>query len=644
MPRAPRHAAAVLALVASPFVLAQTATPAPSRQLPETVVTAPRFAEDAMSLPLGVSVITADEIRASGATSVNEALIRVLGIPGKVDFYGVGDYGVDLRGFGATADSNQVVVLDGVRVSESDMGGTRLATIPIDSIERIEVIRGSGAVLYGEGATGGVIAITTKAGAGKGRTNSATAYLGGGSYGLRDARASATLAAGGFSLDAAAGRRASDGYRNGSRSELDSQSLGAQWSNDWLRAGATIAKEDLDAELPGALTRAQYNANPRQIGAFVDRAFLKGERINAFAQAELGSWQLAAEVGHRTRELKTVNGFFDYDIEADTQSIRARNESALFGFKNVLVVGADHSQWSRDILSFPATSEQRTRALYVKDDIFLATGTRLTAGLRSERIAKDDSTATANLNSRQRAWELGLSQTLAAQVTGYARIGRSFRLAKVDEFSFTNPTAIIQPQTSRDMELGARWAQGGSKLDARLYRSNITNEIGFDPASAGPFGPFGGANVNFDPTRRQGLEVDGVQRLNAAVALRLNAAVRRATFRSGPYSGRDVPLVPRTAVALHADWTPGGGHRVTGGANWVSSQYVDYLNTCSAPSYVTADLRYAYTFKNVELSLGASNLFDRKYFTQAFACAGNQATSLYPEQGRAVTTALRVSF
>ena len=96
----------------------------------------------------------------------------MLGVPGRLDLYGGGDYALDLRGFGITADSNQVVVVDGIRINEADLGGTRLAGISIDSVERIEVIRGSGAVLYGEGATGGVIVITTKAGRGTARKKS----------------------------------------------------------------------------------------------------------------------------------------------------------------------------------------------------------------------------------------------------------------------------------------------------------------------------------------------------------------------------------------------------------------------------------------------------------------------------------------
>ncbi|MCU0930326.1 MAG: TonB-dependent receptor plug domain-containing protein [Serpentinimonas sp.] len=185
------------------------------------MVTATRFAEPLATLPLGVSIITAEEIRVSGATTVNEAVMRLLGVPGRQDLYGGGDYNLDLRGFGSTADSNQVVVLDGVRLNEADLGGTRLAGINIDTVERIEVLRGNGAVLYGEGATGGVIVITTKAGNGTERRNTASLYTALGSYDTQELRASATLAAGGFSVDVAAQDRRSDNHRDNFNSSTD---------------------------------------------------------------------------------------------------------------------------------------------------------------------------------------------------------------------------------------------------------------------------------------------------------------------------------------------------------------------------------------------------------------------------------------
>ena len=638
-------AALPLAVLAALPTHAQTVA---TSSLPETVVTATRFAEPLASLPLGVSVISAEQIRTSGASTVNEAVMKLLGVPGRQDSYGGGDYALDLRGFGTTSDSNQVVVLDGVRLNEADLGGTRLAGIPIDTVERIEVLRGSGSVLYGEGATGGVIVITTKAGNGSARRNSATLYGALGSNDLRELRANATVASGGLSLDLHGQRRETDNHRDNFRSETDGAGLSAQWSNDTVRLGARYARDALDAGLPGSLTAAQYAANPSRTNNPTDRASIRNERSGVFGEAMLGNWQFGVDAGWREKSLDTVRptSVYGYDVDAQQLALKARHVNRWAGMQNSLVVGHDRGEWDRAVRGTFGSSVagQTSRGWYLKDDLTLASGTRFSAGVRTEKLDKsvDDGFAPFSLSERETAWELGVSQPLSSVTTVWGRVGNSFRLANVDEFSFTNPAVMIRPQTSRDLEAGARWAQGAYKLEARLYRSNLTDEIGYDRNAPGPFGL--GANINFDPTRRQGLEIDGDWKLSSALSLSARAALRRSTFRAGPYSGKDVPLAPRRTLALRADWVPMARHRVSAGVNIVGSQHPDFANVCSMPAYTTADARYAVQLKNMELSFGVNNLFDRDFYTQAFGCVGGQTSSIYPEAGRTFTAALRVSF
>lgn len=643
-----RLAAVPLAIAAAfpSFSVAQT-TPS----LREVVVHATRFPEQAQSLPLGVSIVTADEIRASGAATVNEALMRVLGVVGRQDFYGAGDFGLDLRGFGATADNNQIVILDGQRLSEADISGSRLAVIPIESVERIEVLRGSGAVLYGEGATGGVVVITTKAGLGKDRRNQAMLQAGAGSDHLRDLRASATVAAGGFSLDVNGQKRQGDNHREHFRSDNETASVTGQWSNDWLRVGLRHSRDDLDAQLPGALSLAQFEANPRQSAPDQrSTASIDGERTGVFATALLRDWQLEADAGTRSKGVRSrfASGSADYDVDAKNHGLRARNETAFGNWRNIFVAGVDRAEWKRDaefvFFGFPSSSraKQTSRAWYLKDDVILPSRTRLSAGWRNERIRKDDRGTDTRVDDRQHAWELGASQPLGASVVAYARAGRSYRLPAFDEFNFPGFGAALVPQTSRDFELGARHAAEGEKLELRFFRSRLTNEIGFDPAAPDTFG-FGG-NVNFDPSQRQGVELDASKAVTRSLTLRLNAAVREASFRSGTYAGKDVPLVPRRTLALRADWQPLAQHRVSGGVHWVGPQYADFNNTRRIPSYATADVRYAYQWKQLEFSVAVNNLFDRKYYSQAFLRAPAYTDLyVYPEAGRTFFAAVKVS-
>ena len=626
------------------------ATLAQSR-LQEVVVTASRFAEPAANLPFGVSVITSEAIRDAGVGTVNEAIMKLLGVVARLDTSGANNYSLDLRGFGSTSGSNQVIIVDGLRMNEGDLTSAALASIPIATVHTIEVLRGNGAVLYGEGATGGVIVITTKAGTGADRSNAAQLYGAAGSLGLRETRATATLASGGFSVDVAASDRNSDGHRDNLASASDAASASAQWGSDWLRLGARAGRDATRSGLPGALSAAQYAANARQAISPNEYAATQSTHSGIFAEAFVGSWQLIADANQRSKNYDSLafSSPYGYKVDAYNTSLRARHVGTFGQMPNVFVFGHDRGQWDRTIVSSmftPTGTRARadTSAWYVKDDLTLpATGTRLSLGFRSENLEKSEALSQTTLDQRQHAWEFGVSQPLASGLLAYGRVGRSFRLANVDEFSFTNPGVPLQPQSSRDVELGARWAQAATALELRWYRSALHNEIGYDPAGTGPFGPFG-ANINFDPTLRQGLEFEASHAVSPTLDLRLNAALRQARFTAGRYDGNDVMLVPKKSLALRADWRPAARHKLGAGVIWVSSQSPDFANQCSMPAYAVADLRYAYTVGQAELSLGVSNLTDRKYYTQAFGCRAGVTTSIYPEAGRTFTASLLVRF
>ena len=642
-----RPAWLALCFVGPQAVLAQS--PPAVALLQEVVVTATRFSENSDALTFGVSSISAEDIRKSGATTVNEAISRLLGVPARQDFFGGGNHTLDLRGFGATANSNQVVVIDGLRLNEADLSSPSLSGIPVDSVERIEVLRGNGSVLYGEGATGGVIVITTKAGKGVKRVNSAQINGAVGSYGLRDASASATVAGGGFSLDVATNRRSADNHRDNFRSEVEGSSLTGQWSNDWLRLGLRYGRDSVESGLPGSLSDAQYRANPRQTNTPLNNGSIDNERHGVFAEAVLGDWQLGADAGQRTKSYvsRSQFGVFQYDVEASTLGLRARHEASGRGLSNVLVLGLENNDWTRQVAGpFGNQSNADSRAYYVKDDItLLSTGTRLSVGLRTEQLEKDQNPPLVRLDDRQQAWDLGLSQPVSKEVTLYGRVGRSFRLANADEFSFTTPAIPIRPQTSKDVELGTRWKYSQGRAEIRAYRSELTDEIGYDPRFPNPasFSGFG-ANINFDPTRREGLEFELSHALTSTVDLRANAGLRKAVFRSGSYAGRDVPLTPRRTLAVQADWQLAAAHRLGAGLNRISEQHPDFANACTMPAYTTVNARYAYQFGNAEFSLAVTNLTDRQFYSQAFSCTGGVTGGIYPEAGRALTAALRVKF
>src|SRR5690348_10163870 len=154
--------------------------------VPSIVVTATRFPDSRRDLPVGVTVITADDIRKSASSSLGDVLAQ-FGLLQVRDLAGTQNPQLDLRGFGITGDQNTLVLLDGLRINEADLESAQLSAIPLEAIERIEIVRGGGAVLYGDGATGGTINIITRRGM-PGESH-ARALARAGGYGTAEGRA-----------------------------------------------------------------------------------------------------------------------------------------------------------------------------------------------------------------------------------------------------------------------------------------------------------------------------------------------------------------------------------------------------------------------------------------------------------------------
>ena len=125
------------------------------------VITASRLEQEGYRLPGNVSVITKWQIEDSNAQSVPDLLQQVEGIF-IYDNSTTKTSTVDIRGFGDTANRNTLVLVDGRKLNTIDSGVADLTQIPVGAIERIEIIRGGGSVLYGDNAVGGVINIITK--------------------------------------------------------------------------------------------------------------------------------------------------------------------------------------------------------------------------------------------------------------------------------------------------------------------------------------------------------------------------------------------------------------------------------------------------------------------------------------------------
>jgi iron complex outermembrane recepter protein len=620
------------------------------------------------------SVITADEIARSPGLTIQDVLSREVGV--QTWSTTGGNNGatttVDLRGFGATASSNTLFLLNGRRLNDIDLLGVDLSTIPKDSIERIEISRGnSGAVLYGGGAVGGVINIITKTGVALPPT--ARIEGGFGSFNQREINGSAAASSGPFAASVFANGINSDGYRVNSALRERSAIGDLRYTGNEGKAWAVISGDDQHLGLPGARLVDQAAGINQLVtdrrGATTPTAFADktGGSLTLGVSRIIGQGVELIVDGNLRRKnqtaFSTLFGFDTSDVrEMTTASItpRAIIDSQIFGIPTKITTGVDYydstleAKRSVQLTDPPFHTynlRQQSTGIYAQQIVGVLPTTDLSWGGRLETTrvsARDrfDPTAPGGAFDAQAipldnsetnyALHFGFEHRLSPVLAVFGRVAHSFRTPNVDERVGVNAFPVnfdLKTQTSRDIEGGFRGRLGGFEWQSSVYDMELNNEILFIP-----FPPIG-ANINLDPTRRFGVENSASYAITDTLRLKGGVTYTRATFRQGIFAGNDVPLVsPWTAnIGVSADLYQ--KYLVFDAVlRYVGDRRMDNDQANFQPlipAHTTVDVRLGGQVQNFFWSASMQNLFNALYFDYAFASSATFGRyNAYPLPGR----------
>jgi len=655
-----QHAVCAAVLLAC----AQAVTAAAQDAAPATViVTATRFAETDSSIPANISVIDRAEIEASPEATLPDLLrsragidVRTLSGPLATDAT------VDLRGFGDSAGSNTLILLDGQRLNAVDSSGIDWSMISLAAIDRVEILRGSGSILYGDRVGGGVINIVTR------RPDKPEAQLSvaAGSYGYAAADARLAGKNGDIGINLSAHHARTDGWRQNSQAEQDS--LGGR-GNVQLARGEGFVDFSVFREstgTPGALFTNQYRTQPTAARLPLDSQTKDGYRLRpgiALAIADGVTVEAEAAVTHASyggRSFSTAGDLsFTSDRQSDNYSAtpRLRWIHGLAGHDSESVIGIDYydgrvdsATWASYVGDNMQRAKQTSEAIYLQNVTGISRDLDLTIGARSQRVRQQAEDVAAVMNSsatRSRtAWELGLSERLSQNLRLFGRSGRTFRFANTDElfgFDPINYATIfrgdIRPQQGRTHEIGGQWRTTSFDAQMSVYRQDLEDEIGYDSNAF--------INTNLPPTRRQGVEIDARWQLNSALDARLALTSSSATFRGGSDDGKAIPLVPRNKVVFGITWQGGVAGTWSALANWVDRRYFSGDNAnafAQMPAYATVDIKAAWHLAQWTVSARIGNLFDKRYATFAGYSSWYNDQYYYPAEPRSVFTTASYAF
>lgn len=578
-----------LAILASFSSHAQNAV---TSTLPEMVVTATRVQQPLTDVVADVTIIDRAVIERSGASGLADLLARVPGISFARNGGPGSTTSVYLRG----AESRfTAVYVDGVRVDSQSTGGATWNAIPVSQIDRIEVVRGPAAAVYGSDALGGVIQIFTR----KGEAGFAPVIeFGAGSQGTLKLAMSLSGTQGAVDYSVGMGREISEGFnaqptanpdKDGYRNTTASARLGLQ-INKAHRLEATLLNSDLDA---------QYDA------------FTPGRDDHGLQSLQtLGlNWTASWNDAYKTR-LSVSRGKDRYETTPSVYLTDTSVTSYLF-----------HNEWKLGSTLLTAALERREDKLNNASTTPVFTDRSQNAFALGYGLRSGDHSL--QLNSRRDE-----DSEFGGRTTGGAAYAYSFlpqwRATAAAGTAFRAPTLFqrfsiygvpsLQPETARNVEVGVKYESKGDSFSAVLYRNKVRNLINYVAgagACANGVGKYPGCYGNTGSAQYTGLTLAGATRL-AGVALGASLDLQRPEDR---ITGKQLARRAQRMATLTADtrlegWTVGGEVQLVG------ARYNDAANTQRLAGYGLVNLYASTALASDWTLLGrVDNLGDKDYQT-----------------------------
>jgi TonB-dependent siderophore receptor len=641
--------------------------------LPPVVVSSTRLRDveqPAAQVPGKVIVVTADEIEKLGAQTVQEVLQYQTGII-LYDTIGNGNQQtIDLRGFNGQPVPATSVFVDGVRVNEPDFNTINFDLIPLEDIERIEIMPGT-ATVFGRNALGGVINITTK----RGRSDRPHFGIdfGGGSYGRQKYSFSSDgpLPLANFDYYFGATRDLTQGFRedSGSRATKIFAKLGYKRTES---TDATLSYTRVTDHLKQAgsvqASRLRLDRDDNESsGDFYDgNLYLLAANLR---QRLAGGFSLALNGFYRRNDLDTFVNFDRADglctgcnsrlltnIRSGGSTVQLSHKSAPLGQQNLATLGAEYNRNSFDIknsgnffgpfLNLQSTSED-VGGFYLTDTVTLFDQLALNAGVRYDWDRFDFTDKTNPSQSGRKHFSRwspkgGLVYTPTSGLSFSFNYSQGVRIPTVSEIFAQGPFSSnpnLKPMQSQTFEVGAKM-QPVTWFESSLayFYTPVRDEIFFtvtDPVF------FTGLNNNIKKSLRQGVELSARSRWGKILDGFFNYSYTKATFETDVLlfsglakKGDELPLVPRHHASAGINWHAIDGVTLSLAGNYVGKQFLlnDEPNQAKRlADYFVLNARLAYRWQNWTAHVAVNNVTDRKYST--FGALGANQPSFVPAPG-----------
>ncbi|MHA6638795.1 TonB-dependent vitamin B12 receptor [Stutzerimonas frequens] len=593
----PRFKPAAYVLLGSfPFSIGQLA--AAPLDLQQQVVTATRTAQTAQQSLAAVTVIDRERIERSQANSLPELLKQVPGVslannggPGK-------STSLFMRG---TESDHVLVMIDGIKIGSVTGGGAALQDLPLELIERIEVVRGPRSSLYGSEAIGGVIQIFTRKGQGQGVKPFFSA-----GYGTHDTYTGSAGVSGGdgrgwYSLGVSGSDTDGINVKSPDTSGYESDADGYRNLSATLSAGYRFDNGlELDANLLQAKSHNDYDS--------VNRARTSGFGANADGESRvfgtrarfspLEPWRVTLQAGRSEDKSDAYqDGQFYSRFDSRRDTLSWQNDIELTA-GHTLILGADRQRDEVNGTTVYAEDSRDNDGYFAQ---YLGEAGRHDWQLS---LRRDDNEQFGQHDTGN----IGYGYALTDWLRGTISYGTAFKAPTFNELYFPNyGNPELDAETSESLEVGLAGQHGWGHWAVNAYRTVVDDLIAYDASISAP--------ANVQEARIRGVElVLGSQLLgwdwNANYSL-LEPENRSA----GANRGNELARRAKQLFNLDVDRRL-GAFSVGTSLHAEGQRYDDLANTRELSGYATLDLRGEYRITpEWRLQARVANLLDADFET-----------------------------
>jgi len=583
------------------------------------VVSATRIPQAVRDVGVSVSVVSRERIEELNAQNIGEVLGEVT--DARVNSYGAmgAESDITLRG----SSGNQVLVMvDGRPVNVASVGKTDLSMYPVDQIERIEVIRGPGSVLYGAGAMAGVVNIVTRDPPRQLQTDLSASY---GTKNTRILQLDNGAKIGDLGYLIMASQNASDGWRE--NSACDGYNIAGKFDYDMTQESRLTLNSGFSRQnkgVPGSTSWPTPEAKQYDRQYWFDLTHKYEFETNTCLTSK-------AFLNQNWQEYKEPDSFTDNTSRNQKTGLDVQ-QTLPVGERQLLLGGiylendAVNIKDAAGVSRIGGNRDLFTGAGFLQDEISFLEKFVATPGLRCDIQSKWGAQLSPKIS--------GLYKIIEGTALK-ASIGRGFRAPTVNELywrdDYSEGNADLKPEESLSYDVGIQQSLGEkSTIGVSLFQSHVKNLITwFDDGK----GVYKAENVN--DAFLQGVETELSTKLTKEISAGLNYTLLGAQDTSGQYDGETLIYRPKNKVGCRLGYQSNWGFKCNVNADYTDSVYADRANTQELGGFMTLGAYASQAIgRGVEIYVRGDNILDKQY----------QLVNGYPMPGVSVMGGVKAMF